>query len=96
MRRCEVAPNWFNWFRWIAPNRTQSHPDLNETTLPAQSPGVVLNGVFEDLQGRWKQGETSLGTKATCGLVLVIQVPPKQGFSHTLSSLVHSRFNFVE
>ena len=22
MRRCEVAPNWVNWFRWIAPNRT--------------------------------------------------------------------------
>ena len=22
MRRCEVAPNWVNWFPWIAPNRT--------------------------------------------------------------------------
>ena len=64
-------------------DRTQSHPDLNEKTLPAKSPDVVLNGVFENRQGRGKQGETSLGTKPTCGLVLVMQVPPKQGLSYT-------------
>ena len=64
-------------------DRTQSHPDLNEKTLPAQSPDVVLNGVFEDRQGRWKQGETGLGTKPTCGLVPVMPVPPKQGLSYT-------------
>ena len=50
----------------VSMDRTQSHSDPNEKTLPAQSPDVVLNGVFEDWQGRWKQGETSLGTKATC------------------------------
>ena len=22
VRKCEVAANWVNWFRWIAPNRT--------------------------------------------------------------------------
>ena len=54
-----------------------------EKTLSAQSPDVVLNGVFEDRKGRWKQGEMSLGTKPTCGLVLVMPVPPKQGLSYT-------------
>ena len=52
-------------------------------TLPAASLGQVRNGLFEDQQGRWKQGETSLGTKPTCGLVLVMSVPPKQGLSYT-------------
>ena len=42
-------------------DRTQSHSDPNEKSLPAQSPDVVLNGVFEDRQGRWMQGGTSLG-----------------------------------
>ena len=62
---------------------TQSHSDPNEKTLPAQSPDLVLNGVFEDRQGRWKQGETSLETNPTCGLVPVMPVTPKQGLSHT-------------
>ena len=62
---------------------TQSRSDANEKTLPAQSPDVVLNGVFEDRQGRWKQGETGLGTKPTCVLVPVMPVPPKQGLSYT-------------
>ena len=64
-------------------DRTQSHLDLNETTLPAQSPDVVLNGVFEDRQGRWKQGETMLETNHTCGLVPVMPMPPKHGLSYT-------------
>ena len=67
----------------VSMDRTQSHSGPNEKTLPAQSSKEVLNGLFEDHQGRWKEGETSLGTMPTCGLVTVMPVPPKQGLSYT-------------
>ena len=57
-------------------------------TLPAASLGQVCNGLFEDQQGRWKQGERNLGTNPTCGLVTVMLVPTNKA-SHTFSSLVH-------
>ena len=57
-------------------------------TLPAASLGQVRNGLFEDQQGRWKQGERNLGTDPTGGLVMVMPVPTNEA-SHTFSSLVH-------
>ena len=60
----------------------KSHSDPKENTFPTQSLDQVLNRVFEDQQGRWKQGETGLGMKPTGGVVAVMSVPPKQGFSH--------------
>ena len=42
----------------------------------------MLNGRFEDQQGRWEQGETSFGTKPTVGIVTVMWVPPKRDPSH--------------
>ena len=61
---------------------------LKRKTLPAESLGQVCNGLFEDQQGRWKQGERNLGTNPTGGLVTVIPVPTNEA-SHTFSSLVH-------
>ena len=57
-------------------------------TLPATSLDQVRNGLFEDQEGRWKQGERSLGTNPTGGLVTVMAVPTNEA-SHTFSSLVH-------
>ena len=37
---------------------------------------------FDDQEGRWKHGETSLGTMAIGRLVAVMAVPPKRGLSH--------------
>ena len=61
---------------------------LKRKTLPAASLGQVCNGLFEDQQGRWKQGERNLGTNPTGGLVTVMPVPTNKA-SHTFSSLVH-------
>ena len=55
-------------------------------TLPAASLGQVRNGLFEDQQCRWKQGERNLGTDPTVGLVMVMLVPTNEA-SHTFSSL---------
>ena len=67
----------------VSMDRTQSHSGPKEKTLPTPSPDAVLNGLFEDQPGRWKQGETSFGTMPTCGLVTLMPVPPKQGLSYT-------------
>ena len=56
--------------------------------LPAPSPDQVRNRLFENQQGRRKQGERSLGTNPTGGLVTVTPVPTNEA-SHTFSSLVH-------
>ena len=61
---------------------------LKRKTLPAASLGQVGNGLFEDHQGRWKQGERNLGTNPTGGLVTVIPVRTNEA-SHTFSILVH-------
>ena len=61
---------------------------LKRKTLPAASLGQMCNGLFEDQQGRWKQGERNLGTNPTGGLVTVKRVPTNEA-SHTFSSLVH-------
>ena len=60
----------------------KSHSGPKENTLATQSLDQVLNRVFEDQQGRWKQGETGLGMKPPRGVVAVMSVPPKQGLSH--------------
>ena len=57
-------------------------------TLPAASLGQVCNGLFEEQQRQWKQGERSLGTNPTGGLVTVMAVPTNEA-THTFSSLVH-------
>ena len=57
-------------------------------TFPIPCLDQVGNGLFEDQQGRWKQGKRSLGTNPTGGLVTVMPVPTNEA-SHTFSSLVH-------
>ena len=59
-----------------------SHSGSKENTLPAPSLHKVLNRVFQDHKGRWKQEETSLGMKPTWGVVMVMWVPQKWGLSH--------------
>ena len=49
---------------------------LKRKTLPAASLGQVCNGLFEDQQGRWMQGERNLGTNPTGG------VANERGLSH--------------
>ena len=58
------------------------HSDPKENNLRAPSLDQVINRKFEDQKGRWKQGETRLGTKATGGDVTVMSVPPKRRLSH--------------
>ena len=69
------------WGLPVSIDCTKSHSGLNEKTLAAPSLDLVLNGLFQDQQVRWKQGETSLGTKHIGGLVMVMLVPPKRGLS---------------
>ena len=57
-------------------------------TLPAPSPDQVRNRLFQNQQGRWKQGERCLGTNPTGGFVTAIPMPTNEA-SHTFSSLVH-------
>ena len=53
----------------------KSHSGLGENTLPPPSLDQLLIGLFEDQQGRWKECESSLGTKPIGGVVTVIPIP---------------------
>ena len=76
VRSCSKSgsPIWMDWHR--------SHSGPNVKGKLAQSLHKVLSVLFDDQQGQWKQGETSLGTNATGRLVTVMPVPPKRGLSH--------------
>ena len=66
----------------------KSHSGPEENTLPAPSLDQLLIGLFEDQQGRWKECESSLGTKPIGGVVTVIPIPET-------SPLISSQARFV-
>ena len=53
----------------------KSHSGPEQNTLPGPSLDLVLIGLFDDQQGRWKECESSLGTKPIGGVVTVIPIP---------------------
>ena len=68
----------------------KSHSGPKENTLPAASLDQVLNGILEDQQGRWTQGEISLGTEPTSGVVTLILIPKTRPLTPIQAWLIFS------
>ena len=92
MRRCEVAPNWVNWFRWMAPNRTPTQMRRLYPHNPRMwyLMGYLKTGKVDGCREKraWEQSP-HVDSFRWCRC-------HQNKDSHTLSSLVHSRFNFMD
>ena len=69
----------------------KSHSGPEENTLPPPSLDQLLIGLFEDQQGRWKECESSLGTKPIGGVVTVIPIPETSPFIPFQARFIFSR-----